>query len=81
MLQRAQDALRGRPADALEQANDHRKRYPDGMLAQEREVIAVEALEKLGRGAEADQRAAAFVRRYPGSSHISRLSTLVGHAL
>jgi hypothetical protein len=51
------------------------------MLAQEREVIAVEALEKLGRTAEADRRAQAFARAYPGSSHLPRLSTLVGHPL
>jgi len=80
-LNGAQDALRSNPSEALAKANEHRRRYPDGLLAQEREVIAVEALEKLGRGAEADQRANAFVKRYPGSSHISRLSTLVGHPL
>jgi hypothetical protein len=81
LLQRAQDALRSNSSSALSIANEHRKAYPDGLLAQEREVIAVEALEKLGRGAEAEQRATAFVRRHPGSSHISRLSTLVGRPL
>jgi hypothetical protein len=38
-------------------------------LAQEREVIAIEALRRLNRSAEADRRAAAFAKAFPGSVH------------
>ena len=78
MLERAQDALRsGRYADALSLCNEHAKSYPNGMLAQEREVIAVEALVKTGRTAEAKARAESFKRRFPGSSHARRIDALV----
>lgn len=78
MLERAQDALRSaRHADALSLCNEHATRYPNGMLAQEREVIAVEALVKTGRTAEAKARAEKFKARFPGSSHTRRIDTLL----
>lgn len=79
MLERAQDALRsGRHAEALSLCNEHATRYPNGMLAQEREVIAVEALVKTGRTAEAKARAEKFKARFPGSSHARRIDSLLG---
>jgi outer membrane protein assembly factor BamD (BamD/ComL family) len=79
LLERAQDALRsGRHAEALSLCNEHTKSFPNGMLAQEREVIAVEALVKTGRTAEAKARADAFKKRFPGSSHARRVDALVG---
>lgn len=78
MLARAQDALRGQPAEALAIADEHARRYPSGMLAQEREVIAIEALVKSGRTADARARAARFEQRFPGSAQISRVRSLVG---
>lgn len=78
LLERAQDALRSRPAEALALADDHARRFPRGMLAQEREVIAIEALVKTGRTSEAKARAARFKARFPGSSHTRRIETLVG---
>lgn len=78
LLERAQDALRTRPDEALALCNDHARAYPNGMLAQEREVIAVEALVKTGRVDEARARAAKFKARWPGSSHARRIETLVG---
>lgn len=79
LLERAQDALRsGRHADALSLCNEHAKSYPNGMLAQEREVIAVEALVKTGRTVEAKARAEKFKARFPGSSHARRIDALIG---
>lgn len=78
LLERAQDALRANPAQALSLADEHARRFPRGMLAQEREVIAVEALAKLGRTDEARARAARFKARFPGSSHTRRLDALLG---
>ncbi|MBX3201256.1 MAG: hypothetical protein KF894_24175, partial [Labilithrix sp.] len=77
LLERAQDALRARPAEALALADDHARRFPTGMLAQEREVIAIEALMKTGRTSDANARASRFKARFPGSSHTRRVDTLV----
>ncbi|MBX3225215.1 MAG: hypothetical protein KF795_32160, partial [Labilithrix sp.] len=77
LLERAQDALRSRPAEALALADDHARRFPQGMLAQEREVIAIEALVKTGRTSDARARAARFKARFPGSSHTRRIDALV----
>jgi hypothetical protein len=78
LLERAQDALRSRPADALSLADEHARQFPRGMLVQEREVIAIEALMKTGRTNEAKARAARFKARFPGSSHTRRIEALVG---
>ena len=77
LLERAQDALRTRPAEALALADDHARRFPSGMLVQEREVIAIEALVKTGRASDARARAGRFRQRFPGSSHTRRIDTLV----
>jgi hypothetical protein len=69
LLERARRALTSAPATALALANQHAARFPHGALAQEREVIAIEALRRLGRSAEADRRAAAFAQAFPGSAH------------
>jgi hypothetical protein len=79
LVQRAQDALRSsRPAEALALCNDHAKRFPNGMVTQECEVIAVEALVKTGRKDEARKRADRFKARFPGSAAIRRLDVLLG---
>jgi hypothetical protein len=77
LLQRAQDALRGDPARALSLTDLHLARFPGGLLAQEREVIAISALLGMGRGAEARARAARFVAAFPASAHRRRLAVLI----
>ncbi|MEI9940974.1 MAG: hypothetical protein WDO69_27470 [Pseudomonadota bacterium] len=69
LLEQARRALNGSPSTALRLANQHTARFPHGALTQEREVIAIEALRRLHRTSEADLRAAAFARAYPGSAH------------
>ncbi len=69
LLEQARRALASSPATALALTAQHAARFPHGVLAQEREVIAIEALRRLGRGAEADRRAAAFAQAFPGSAH------------
>ena len=73
LLERARAALQSRPAEALALARRHQARFPHGALAQEREVIAIGALERLGQKAAANARAAEFERRYRGSVHQPRL--------
>ena len=78
LVVRAQDALRARPDEALALCSDHAKRFPSGMLVQEREVIAIEALVKTGRKDEARARANRFKARFPGSTHTRRIETILG---
>ena len=73
LLEQARAALSSDPARALARVNSHAARYPGGALVQEREVIAIKALRQLGRGAEAEQRAAAFAKAFPGSAFARKL--------
>lgn len=78
LLSRAQRALGGDPAAALAHCDEHLARYPGGALTQEREVIAIAALVRLGRVAEARSRAERFEAAYPGSGHLRRIDVLLG---
>ncbi len=73
LLRQAQAALAQHPAQALALTRQHSSRFPRGALTQEREVIAIEALERLGRKRAAADRALAFEKSYRGSVHQSRL--------
>jgi hypothetical protein len=76
LLQRAQDALSGAPDRALGLTREHAARFPAGVLTQEREVVAIQALLRLGRRDEARARAEGFVRAFPGSAHRRRVEAL-----
>ncbi len=78
LLERAQDALRSRPAEALALCTEHEHRFPHGMLAQEREVIAIEALVKEGRMPDATARANRFAATHPSSTHQRRIDAVLG---
>jgi hypothetical protein len=69
LLEQARRALNTSPSYALQLANLHRTRFPNGVLSQEREVIAIEALRRLHRASDADQRATGFSKAFPGSAH------------
>jgi hypothetical protein len=69
LLEQARRVLNSSPSSALALANQHRARFPNGVLTQEREVIAIEALRRMHRNSEADQRAAGFSKSFPGSAH------------
>jgi hypothetical protein len=76
LLKRAQQALASDPAQALALTNVHQQRFAGGLLEQEREMIAIEALLRLGRTTAATTRAEQFRARYPGSAHTRRLNAL-----
>jgi hypothetical protein len=76
LLARAQNALSSDPAFALELTSEHVRAFPSGALAQEREVIAINALLRLDQTAEASVRAATFHRRFPTSAHRRRVDVL-----
>lgn len=79
LIQRAHAALRGgQAAHALVLTQEHAETHPRGMLGQEREVIAIEALQRLGRSGEARSRGEAFLRVFPRSSHARRVRAILG---
>jgi hypothetical protein len=81
LLESAYQALRrGDAAGALAEAERHAARFPAGALAQEREVLAIDALVRMGRRAEAERRAEAFRARYPTSTHGVRIQNLLSGA-
>jgi hypothetical protein len=57
----------GRGHEALGPLDRHAQRYPKGILAEEREALAVNVLVTLGRYDDARARSSRFLRRYPGS--------------
>jgi hypothetical protein len=69
LLERARQALKSDPQAALALTKQHRRLYPRGVLVQEREVLAIEALSRLKREDEAKRRAGDFKESYPDSAH------------
>jgi hypothetical protein len=73
LLARARRVVAGSPARALQLTAEHAQRFTDGVLAQEREVLAIEALFRMGQRDLAIKRARRFTERYPDSAHRVRL--------
>ena len=78
LLEEAHTASRGDPQRALDLTDRDALRFPNGALAQEREVIAIDALTRLGRMEDARARARQFFQAFPGSAHGPRVADLVG---
>jgi hypothetical protein len=77
LLKQAQAALDREPRTALALVEQHAQSYPRGLFAQEREILAIEALLKLRQKPAALARAQAFVQRYPESPHARRVHSLL----
>lgn len=77
LLARAQAALANSPQAALDLVTSHALRFGAGSLAQEREMIAISALLRLGRRGEADTRARAFRSAFPTSAYTRRIDVLM----
>lgn len=68
LLDRARTLLlQGEPAAALKIIEIHRRRFPHGVLSEERDALRIEALGNAGRTDEACRAAQAFHGAYPGS--------------
>jgi hypothetical protein len=80
LLEQARRALAKAPAEALATADAHLKAFPGGVLSQEREVLAVDALWRLGRFPEARQRADRFLAGYPRSAHVPQVKAILERA-
>jgi hypothetical protein len=68
ILSRAGSELHaGRPAAALQALDEHRRRFPGGVLAQERTAARIQALCALGRKTEAESELGRLARTSPNS--------------
>lgn len=77
LLNRAQSLLGQNPAMSLMLASDHQRRFRPGTLVQEREVIAIDALLRLGQRPAAEARASQFRQHFPASVHLRRVDVLL----
>jgi hypothetical protein len=77
MLEAARGALDRDPARTLALLDRHAATFPSGGLAIERELLAVDALERLGRFREAQARGTALLERAPGSIYEERVKALL----
>lgn len=78
VLQPAQQAVARQDfASALAAIAEHRRRFPSGRLAEEREALRVKALLGLGRAAEAQRTGAAFRERFPRSALHGRIDEML----
>jgi len=78
LIREAQAALRSNPSEALRLAAEHARRFGVGALGQEREVVAIDALHRLGRDADARARAERFRAQWPRSAHRRRIDVILG---
>ena len=69
---------RGDATEALAAVDRHAREYPNGVLVEEREALAVKALVALGRRDEAHGRAARFEERFPSSLMLRAVKRAVG---
>jgi hypothetical protein len=80
LLERARRVISKDPARALALAGQHQRRYVTGQFSEERELLTIEALVRLGRQAGAERRARLFRRAYPDSVHAHRLGVILSSA-
>jgi hypothetical protein len=78
LLHRAQIALQARPREAFQLTQEHRRFYPEGEFAQERDALAIQALLRVGDTEKARDLAASFIRAYPSSPHAHRFREAMG---
>ncbi len=76
LLDAARAAVKTDAPRALTLTQEFGRRFPKSVLTQEREVIAIEALVRLGRTSAAKTRAEAFARAFPGSAHQQKIDQL-----
>jgi hypothetical protein len=77
LLARARRVLAADPGRALALTAEHARQHREGVLSQEREVLAIEALVRLGRRELAASRAGRFLEDHPESAHRVRLAAVL----
>jgi outer membrane protein assembly factor BamD (BamD/ComL family) len=69
----------GDAARALQQTKRHAQEFPKGLLSEEREAIAINALVILGNYAKARQRTEAFRANYPQSLQMHSIDAVMAN--
>ena len=77
LIERARASLRTDPARALELSREHARRFPQGQLRSAGQVVAIEALLRLGRRDEARASAEAFFAQAPDGLYAERIRRLL----
>ena len=79
LLDGARAALsRGEAATAMPPLDEHARLFPHGVLTEEREALAIQALARSGRSREAQERAARFEKAFPGSFMMPAIHDALG---
>jgi hypothetical protein len=76
-LEDARRLLDASPAEALARLESHAAAHPGGVLVEERELLAVEALGRMGRASAQQARGRSFLARFPRSAHAPRVRRLL----
>jgi hypothetical protein len=79
-LARLREVAKSDPATALALADQGQVQFRAGFFSQEREAIAIGALDQLGRREEAKRRAVAFLSRYADSPLAGKVRRIAGLA-
>jgi hypothetical protein len=77
LLEKARGSLDRDPASSLTTLEAHAAEFPTGTLRMERELLAVDALRRLGRFTDARTRGEALLARAPGSIYEGRVRTIL----
>ena len=77
LLERARAALASSPREALQRTEEHAAQFPAGKLGMERELVAIDALSRLGRRASARARAESLLARARGGLYEERLRQIL----
>ena len=72
LLHKARALAKSDPNAAWKLVVEHERRFPSGVLVQEREQLAIELLHVLSRAGEARARLRAFRQRFPDSIYLRR---------
>jgi hypothetical protein len=77
MLEKARGLLASDPSAALTTLDAHQAAFPSGHMSMERELIAIDALSRLHRDADARARGEAFLARAPNGLYADRARELL----
>jgi hypothetical protein len=77
LLEQARRALGSAPSAALSSVREHARRFPNGQLAAERSLIEVDALYRMGHGAEARALAERLLSQGGGDLYVGRVQRLL----
>jgi hypothetical protein len=80
LLEEARRRLASEPAQAHRVLLEHERRFPGGQLRIEREFLLIDALARLGRRGDAEERARALEVQAPASLYGERLDQILGRS-